>query len=105
MTLDELYTVLASTGLPVAYNAFASPQALPCIAYSFAFSDNFGADGKVYKKTNRVDINLYTVKKDTVNEALLEQKLDGAGLFYNKSEYYLDGEKAYQISYEVNIDG
>jgi len=105
MTLDGLYTVLASTGLPTAYNAFPKAQALPCITYEFAYSDNFGADGKVYQKSNRVDINLYTVQKDLTNEALLESKLDGANLFYNKVETYLDAEKAYQISYEVTIDG
>lgn len=105
MTLDDLYTVLQSTNLPVAYEAFPELQALPCITYNFAYSSNFGADNKVYKKVSNIDIFLYTKTKDLTTEALLETALDNASLFYDKTENYLDDEKAFQLIYEVSIDG
>jgi len=48
--VDEaaLFTLLKSTGLPVAYHHFTSPPSPPYIVYLFSYSSNFGADNKVY---------------------------------------------------------
>jgi len=105
MSLSDLYTTLQTTGVPVAYEAFPNNQALPCITYNVAYSNNFGADSMVYKKILHIDIFLYTATKDTAKEKLVEDALDGVSLFYNKTESYIYEEKAFQIIYEVEIDG
>lgn len=105
MTLSELNTVLLSTGLPVAYGYFPeeTAPAPPCITYEVAYSNNFGADDKVYQKINHIDIFLYTKLKDEVSEGKVETALDGASLFYEKTESFLSSEQCYQIIYEVEI--
>lgn len=103
MTISELHAVLVRTGLPVAYEAFKNNQSLPCITYNVSYSDNFGADSKVYKKIYHMDIFLFTANKDLATEKLLEDELDNADLFYDVTESYLDNEKAFQILYQVEI--
>lgn len=107
MTLSELHTVLRSTGLPVGYGYFQEKNApsLPCITYEVAYSNNFGADDKVHQKIRHIDIFLWTKDKDIVTESKVEKALDDAFLFYQYTETYINAEKAYQIIYEVEIDG
>lgn len=106
MTLSELNTVLLSTGLKVAYDHFPAKSKVgpPCITYNVAYTDNYSADNKVYKKISHIDIHLYTKGKDTTTEALLEQKLEGASLFWNYTESFEDSEEINHLIYEVEID-
>lgn len=107
MTLNELYTVLASTGLPVAYNAFPEEEApeLPVITYNVAYTNNFAAGDQVYKTIKHIDIHLYTKTKDEETEALLESALNDAFLVWNYTEAFEDAEECYHLIYEVEIYG
>ena len=62
---------------------------------------NFSADGKVYFKSNKVDIELYTDEKDFELEERVEAALDAADLFWQKSEQYIKSENMYEVLYEV----
>ena len=70
-------------------------------------SNNFAADGTVYKAGTALDIELYTEKKDLATEKRLEDVLNNKIGFYNKMEMLVISEKMYQIIYsmEVLIDG
>ena len=103
MTQDELYNLLKSTGLPVAYHHFKNPPNLPYIIYLFTYSDNFGADNKVYSKISNYLIELYSDKKDLVNEKLIEDLFDNNNIYYEKSEVYIENEEMYQVIYEIQI--
>lgn len=48
----------------------------PFICYLLPGSDNFAADGKVYHKISRVNVELYTDKKDLNAEQKVEDALD-----------------------------
>ena len=50
-----------------------------------------------------MDVELYTDLKDPELEARLEMVLDAAGLFYNKTESYIDSEKLYEVLYEMEV--
>ena len=106
MTLTDLYNILTSTGLPVAYQAFKPEENVkpPCITYEAAFSSNFGADNHVYSPFTNVDIFLYEKTKDG-SEAILENVLNANMIFWDKTETYENDEKVYQIIYEVKING
>ena len=106
MTLTDLYNILTSTGLPVAYQAFKAEEGIkpPCITYEVAFSQNFGADNHVYSPFTRVDIFLFEAVKDG-SEDLLEDALDANLIFWDKTETWENDEKVYQIIYEVTING
>lgn len=106
MTLSELNTILNQTGLPVAYAYFPDDERVkpPCITYEVAYSQNFGADNKVYSPFTNVDVFLYQKTKGAA-EAALEDVLDAAEIFWDKTETYLNDEKVYQTIYEVKING
>lgn len=101
MWMDELINILKETEIPFAYDHFAegeSPQP-PFICYLLHGSNNFAADGKVYFKANEVHIELYTDFKDLTVEQKLEAVLDEHGIFYNKSETWIESEKLYEVLY------
>lgn len=103
MNLQELHSRLETTGMPVTYRKWAENAAppLPNICYLVSNSNNFAADGKVYYRTNRVQVELYTKCKDLEAEAKVESALDS--LYWEKTETYIEGEKCYQILYEIEV--
>lgn len=106
MTLEGLYTLLNTTFQgKVCYNAFPEGEApaMPFICIVATNTDNFAADNQVYHKRQRVDIELYTKRKDLTTEGTLENVLDGAGIFYNASDTYLDDEKCFERIYEIEV--
>lgn len=99
----DLYEGLVNTGLPVAYHHYKNPPPLPYIIYFFKDSENFGADNKVYSKSENYLVELYSTKKDREAEAKIELFFCGADIFYDKYETFIASEKLYQVAYEVNI--
>jgi len=101
--VDEaaLFTLLKSTGLPVAYHHFTSPPSPPYIVYLFAYSSNFGADNKVHSQADNYQVELYTKTKDPAAEALIEGLFDANEIYWDKTETYIESEGLYQILYEI----
>ena len=103
--MEELLQILSETQIPFAYHHFAegeSPEP-PFICYLLPGSNNFSADGKVYYKINEVHIELYTDLKDLAVEQQLEDVLDEHGIFYNKSETWIESEKLYEVLYIYDL--
>ena len=99
--MGELLQMLHEMGIPFAYHHFAegeSPEP-PFICYLLPGSNNFSADGKVYYKINEVHIELYTDWKDLAVEQGVEAVLDEHGVFYNKSEVWIESERLYEVLY------
>lgn len=103
MTLDELANILEATGIPVAYSHFKDKQGLPFICYKESFTQNFMADGRVYKKRTFVDVELYTKYKDPGVEEKIEQVLEQNEIPWNAVETFINDEKAFQRIYEISI--
>lgn len=104
--MEELLQILNETQIPFAYHHFAegeSPEP-PFICYLLPGSNNFSADGKVYYKINEVHIELYTDLKDLAVEQQLEDVLDEHGIFYNKSETWIESEKLYEVLYIFEME-
>ena len=104
--MEELLQMLEEMGLPFAYHHFAegeSPEP-PFVCYLLPGSNNFSADGKVYYKINEVHIELYTDLKDLAVEQQLEDVLDEHGIFYNKSETWIESEKLYEVLYTFEME-
>jgi len=105
--MEKLLSILDSIGIPYAYDHFAegeSPEP-PFLCYLLPESDNFSADGKVYHKISEVRLELYTDYKDLASEQKVEDTLDAAGLFYNKTETWIDSEKLYEVLYSFDMEG
>ena len=103
MTLTDLSNILAATNLPVAYDFFPEETfpGYPFVVYREVETDNFIADGVVYHIKRKVEVQLYTIHKDIVTEELVEDALQS--IPWNKHEEYIDGEKCYQITFDITI--
>ena len=105
MTIENLVEMLQEMEIPFAYDHFAegeSPEP-PFICYLLPGSNNFAADGKVYFRINQVRIELYTDSKDLSVERKVEMVLDESGIFYNKSEVWIQSEKFYEVLYSFEV--
>ena len=105
--MDDVLTMLSEIGLPYAYHHFAEGEAPapPFICYLTPGSDNFAADGKVYYKIDEYHIELYTNVKSPETETQLEAVLDEHGIFYDKSEVWIESERLYEVLYQFEIGG
>lgn len=104
--MDELMGILKALGIPFAYDHFAegeSPEP-PFICYLLPSSDNFSADGMAYFKANEVHLELYTDHKDLVVEHQVEAMLDEHGIFYEKSETWIESEKLYEVLFTFEME-
>jgi hypothetical protein len=104
--MEELLAIIKEMGIPSAYDHFAEGESPdpPFICYLLPGSDNFAADGRVYFKINDVRIELYTDSKDLAVEQKVEDVLDAHGVFYNKSETWIDSEKLYEVLYQFEME-
>lgn len=105
MTHDEVMEMISKMGLPSAYDHFAEGESPnpPFVVFLYPNSRNFAADGKVYFKASRLNIELYTDQKDISLEETVEAVLDGYGIFYEKSEAWIESEKLYEMLYEMEV--
>ena len=104
--MDKLVSIMKEINLPFAYDHFAEGEAVdpPFICYLLPGSDNFSADGRVYHKISEVHIELYTDKKDLSVERKVEAVLDQHGIFYEKSEVWIESEKLYEVLYTFEME-
>ena len=57
----------------------------------------------VYHQSPILHIEVYTDYKDPETEAAVEEILTAHGLFYSKSEVWIESEKLYEVLYEVSV--
>lgn len=102
MTEKELVTALKTTGLPVRYSHFTSPQDVPYIVYYGNGQSVLGADNLIYWKQNEYLIQFYFKKKDPDMEEAIESALTDAEIIYDKSEdIWNETEGVFSIYYYV----
>ena len=105
MTHQEVLEMMDEMKLPYAYHHFVegeSPEP-PFLVFLYPSSDNFAADGMVYFKVNRLNIELYTDLKDVELEETVEAVLDKHGIFYEKSEVWIESENLYEVLYQMEV--
>ncbi len=102
MTLVEIKSILESSGLPVTYYAWPEKEAppLPYICYRVSYK-NMAADGKVYHQVKHIVAELYTRNKDELCEKKMEDVIKD--YFWTKDEDYIESEKCFMITYEVEV--
>ena len=104
--MKRIAELIKSMGLPFTYDHFAEGEspAPPFICYLTPGSDNFAADGSAYYKINIVNIELYTDTKDPSVEQKVESVLDANGIFYDKTEVWIESEKRYEVLYQFELE-
>ena len=104
--MKKITEILEQIGLPFAYDHFAEGESPdpPFICYLIPNSDNFSADGRVYYKINEIHIELYTDCKDLSAEQKVEAVLDEHGIFYGKTEVWIESENLYEVMYTFEME-
>lgn len=89
MTHAEIYNILRTLEIPVAYDHFSTNKEVspPFVVYRETAPETFKADGVTYYRPYNFEIELITEKKDPE----LEQRI-GALLTENKIPYDIDEE-------------
>jgi len=106
MTLAEFNTALKTLGMPVAYGEFKKPTSPPFITYQSADNDDLIADNHNYVDIPGYAIELYTIKKDTAKEKLVQDKLKELRLPYSKTPaVWIETEKMWQVVYTIQLIG
>ena len=109
MTTAEVFSMLQSVGIPVAYLAFeeGTQQRCPFLCFYYPQSDNEDADNITWSKVEQLEVELYCNEKRFDLEKKLEQAFTEHGLAYDRAETYISGEKMIETIYsmEVLIDG
>lgn len=106
MTYKEIKTMIASIGVPYAYNHFTDDTGREppfiCFLYDDASNDMI-ADDQNYQAIRPLSIELYTPNKDFTLEQTVEDTLVSNGLPFVRTETYLDSERMYMIVYDTEI--
>lgn len=105
--MDELLNLLKRIGLPFAYDHFAPGQAPPppFICYLKPETHHFAADGIIYLPVDVVHVELYTDYKNPVIEERVESTLKEAGIFFDKTEIYIESEHLFEVLYSFEWKG
>ena len=100
----ELYDLLRTLNIPVAYNEFTSDKevSIPFIVYRETSPATFRADGITYHQFYNFEIELITEKKELALERQLEELLTLNKIPYGKNDEVWDSdEKIYHNFYEI----
>lgn len=104
--MDKLLQIISEIEIPSAYDHFAEGESPdpPFICYLLPGTDNFAADGKVWFKADQVHLELYTDKKDPETEKQVEAVLDRHGIFYDRTEVWIESERLYEVLYYFEME-
>ena len=104
MKHKDIYDLLKTLNIPVAYNHFDSNKTInpPFVVYREVAPDTFKADGITYYRPYNFEIELITEKKDVVLEKTIEELLTNNNIPYDiDSEVWDEDEKIYHNFYNI----
>lgn len=104
MTLEELKTALDATHLQVSYSSVPiESETKPYIVYWQTGVRNFAADGIAYYSRKTVTIALYSDNRDRTSEGLIEAQLANSGIYWTKTNEFLEDEKIFETIYTIEV--
>ena len=108
MTHEEISTMIASMGLPYAYNQFSDkdgehPQGPPYICFLYTRNDDFDADNVPYARATALAIELNTEEADFELEQTVEAVLIANELPFYKEQNFIESERMYQTTYTTEV--
>ena len=105
MTREEVYSMVQSIDLPCAYYEFPedTKQSPPFIVWFFSQNTDVMADDRNFVDKEVLSIELYTSIRNYDLEKTVESVISSSGFSYAKEAAYIDSEKMWQISYEMEV--
>ena len=104
MTHKQIYDLLKTLNIPVAYDHFDSNKKVipPFVVYREVAPDTFKADCITYYRPYEFEIELVTEKKDVTLQNSIETLLTNNNIPYDlDDEIWDDEEKIYHNFYEI----
>ena len=103
MTLKEVANMVASFGFSCVYSHFSQVPATPYVVYYYPSENDVKADNSNYANRRQLFIELYTSSKDFTSEAAIESVLKSKGFTWYKQTDFLNDEKLFQTTYEMEV--
>ena len=103
MTLKEVADLIASFNLPWRYSHFSQTPNPPYVVYFYPSENDVYGDNSNYVNKRQLFVELYTKAKDATSEATIESALKTAGLSWYKQTDFLNDEKLFQTTYEMEV--
>lgn len=103
MTRKEVADIIASAKFPWRYSHFSQTPAPPYVVYYFPSENDVHADDSNYVNRRQLFVELYTQRKDEAAEAVMEAALKEGGLTWYKQTDFLNDEKLFQTTYEMEV--
>ena len=105
---QEVRILLEKCGIPFRYhhwckNSNEGPPPIPFGVFVFYGSNNLIADSTVYHKGHRVRAEIYSEIHDPALLSTFEAVLDAAEIPYQNDETYIDSEKMFMNTYELEV--
>lgn len=104
MNYKDLYDILKTLNIPVAYDHFNSNKevSIPFLVYREITPETFKADGVTYYRPYEFEIELITEKKEIALQSQLEELLTTNKIPYDIGDEVWDNdEKIYHNFYEI----
>lgn len=93
------------TGFTIVYGHSDVQTNLPKIIISIEQGSNFGADNCVYVQGWDFTLDLYTKHKEPETEKKIKDLLNGAGIYWSRSETFYSDELVYEIEFTFTVYG
>jgi len=103
MTKTEVANLIASFGFTWRHSHFSKTPNPPYVVYYYPSENDVFADDANYVNKRQLFIELYTKTKDDTSEATIEGKLKAKGLTWYKQTDFLNDEKLFQTTYEMEV--
>lgn len=105
MTIEQINAMVEEIGLPFSYYEFqeGTAQAPPFVVWFLSSDDDVHADNTNYCDIEWLNIELYTSNKDFDLEREVEAILKKYNFTYHKESDFVDSEKIWQTSYEMEV--
>lgn len=103
MTKLEVANIIASFGVSWRYSHFSETPAPPYAVYYYPSEPDVYGDNSNYVNRRQLFVELYVKPSDATTETTVETKLATNGLSWFKTKDYLDDEKLFQITYEMEV--
>jgi hypothetical protein len=105
MTIEQINAMVETIGLPFSYYEFpeGTSQAPPFVVWFLSRDDDLKADNINYCDIEWLNIELYTSNKNFDLDKKIEDVLKANDLTYYKESSFIDSEKIWQTSFEMEV--
>ena len=103
MTLKEIATMISTIGYPYRYSHFSEVPQPPYVVFYYPSENDVLADNSNYVNKRQFFVELFTQTKDVTAEAAVEAVLKANGFSWYKQTDFLNDEKLFQTTYEMEV--